>query len=99
MRLRLEHPDSSVVFRPCSDLTANGRNCSVGLPEKRHRSKAPWTALGYTFDWAPHRLSGYERFGESEFVIRKGASIEIKDVVTTMQYCATQQETTIAALR
>jgi hypothetical protein len=118
VRLRLEHPDSGVVFRPCGDPTPSGGHCSVGLPAKASAeyqqwllnqyyvsygrsliSEAPWTSLGYTFDWAPHRPSGYERFGESEFVIRKGAAIEIKDVVTTMQYCAAQQETTTAALR
>lgn len=53
-------------------------------------SEFPWTALGYTFDWGPdpHQASAFERTGESEFVIRKGAPIEIIEVVTTMQYCA-----------
>jgi hypothetical protein len=63
-------------------------------------SEFPWTALGYTFDWAPVRSNpaGFQRLGESEFVIRKGAPIEVKDVVTIMQYCAAQRETTSAAL-
>jgi hypothetical protein len=49
----------------------------------------PWTALGYTFDWAPGTSSSrFQRNGESEFVIRKDAPIEIQDVVATAQYCA-----------
>lgn len=119
VRLRIEHPDSGVVFRPCNDPTPNEGNCSVGPPAKASTeyqqwflnqyygsygrsliSEFPWTALGYTFDWAPtHRTSsGFERIGESEFVIRKGASIEILEAVTTMQYCAPQRESTSATL-
>jgi hypothetical protein len=48
----------------------------------------PWTALGYTFDWAPGQGSRFQRNGESEFVIHKGAAIEIQDVVDTRQYCS-----------
>jgi hypothetical protein len=48
----------------------------------------PWTALGYTFDWAPGAASPFQRIGESEFVIHKDAPIEILEVVTTSQYCA-----------
>lgn len=53
-------------------------------------SEFPWTALGYTFDWAPgagNALS-FQRTGESEFVIHQGAPIEILEVVATPQYCA-----------
>jgi hypothetical protein len=50
-------------------------------------SEFPWTALGYTFDWAPGKSSGFQRNGESEFVIRKGAPIEIQEVIPTQQYC------------
>jgi hypothetical protein len=52
----------------------------------------PWTALGYTFDWAPGpgQASRFQRTGESEFVIHKNAPIEILEVVTTSQYCASQ---------
>jgi hypothetical protein len=50
----------------------------------------PWTALGYTFDWAPgpNKQSPFQRTGESEFVIEKGAPIKIVEVVATSQYCA-----------
>jgi len=52
----------------------------------------PWTAQGYTFDWAPTpgHASAFQRTGESEFVIRRNAPIEILEVVTTSQYCAPQ---------
>lgn len=50
----------------------------------------PWTSLGYTFDWAwgTKRASEFVRIGESEFVIPKGAPIQILEIVTTQQYCA-----------
>lgn len=52
----------------------------------------PWTALGYTFDWAraPGGTGTFQRVGESEFVIRKGAPIEILRAIPTAQYCAPQ---------
>jgi hypothetical protein len=51
----------------------------------------PWTSLGYTFDWAvrdeqPGKGS-FVRFGGSEFVIPKGAPIEIQGVTDTLAYC------------
>lgn len=53
-------------------------------------SEFPWTSLGYTFDWAPGASGGtkFARVGESEFVIPKGASIKVLDVIPTAQYCA-----------
>ena len=50
----------------------------------------PWTALGYTFDWASgSALAGtFQRVGESEFVIRKNARIQILSAVSTSEYCA-----------
>jgi hypothetical protein len=53
-------------------------------------SEFPWTALGYTFDWAPGagNASSFQRTGESEFVIHQGAPLEILEVVATPQYCA-----------
>jgi hypothetical protein len=52
-------------------------------------SSFPWTALGYTFDWAPgpQDAGQFQRFGESEFVIRKGAPLEIVRAVGTAEYC------------
>jgi hypothetical protein len=50
-------------------------------------SEFPWTGLGYTFDWAAGKSTPFQRTGESEFVIYKGAPIEIQEVVPTSQYC------------
>jgi len=49
----------------------------------------PWTALGYTFDWGPgaNKQDRFQRYGESEFVVHKGAPIEILEVLGTAQYC------------
>lgn len=49
----------------------------------------PWTALGYTFDWSSgsHGAGTFQRVGESEFVIRRGAPIEILRAVSTAEYC------------
>jgi hypothetical protein len=52
-------------------------------------SEFPWTALGYTFDWASGKSSPFQRTGETEFVVYKGAPIEIQEVIPTTQYCAT----------
>jgi hypothetical protein len=52
----------------------------------------PWTTLGYTFDWAPDENQGskFVKTGESEFVIPKGAPIEIQSETPTAQYCMAQ---------
>ncbi|MBK8453520.1 MAG: hypothetical protein WAQ53_14795 [Thiofilum sp.] len=43
----------------------------------------PWTRLGYTYDWGkPNNPIGF-----SEFVINKGAKVEVKSVKTTADYC------------
>jgi hypothetical protein len=43
----------------------------------------PWTRLGYTYDWGKE---GADKFGVSEFVIRPGATIEIKSITSTAAY-------------
>lgn len=43
----------------------------------------PWTRLGYTYDWNP---DGKE-VGLSEFVVRKGATVGVKSVTVTGEYC------------
>lgn len=43
----------------------------------------PWTRLGYTYDWG----NPASEIGLSEFVISKGASVEIKAVWDIDQYC------------
>lgn len=50
---------------------------------------APWTRLGYTFDWKPARDGGFQRYGASEFVMKPGARYEVKAAYTLAEYCAT----------
>jgi hypothetical protein len=54
-------------------------------------SSFPWTSLGYTFDWAPaanaDENTDFHKYGESEFVIRAGAPIEIIEALDTLDYC------------
>lgn len=44
----------------------------------------PWTRLGYTYDWGDPK----HEIGLSEFVIRKGATVEVRRVVGTRAYFA-----------
>jgi hypothetical protein len=44
---------------------------------------APWTRLGYTYDWSP----AANRVGASEFVLAPGSSYEIRASYTTDEYC------------
>lgn len=52
----------------------------------------PWTSLGYTFDWAYEpvglgQTAQFVQYGESEYVIPTGASITVKGIYTTAEYC------------
>lgn len=53
-------------------------------------SQYPWTALGYTFDWARNE-DGSDKFvgeGQSEFVIPTGDPVYFKSATPTAAYCA-----------
>lgn len=52
----------------------------------------PWTALGYTFDWAPKEDGSGDlvRWGESEFVISPGTPIHFVSAIGTAAYCTPQ---------
>lgn len=43
----------------------------------------PWTRLGYTYDWG----NPFSEVGLSEFIVRKGAVVEIISVTPTLAYC------------
>ena len=43
----------------------------------------PWTRLGYTYDWGNPK----SEMGLSEFVIRKGATVEIRSSSSMDDYC------------
>ena len=56
-------------------------------------SEYPWTSLGYTFDWTFKPLGhnekpGFVQYGESEFVIPATATVTVKSVTKTADYCA-----------
>ncbi|MEL6929494.1 MAG: hypothetical protein AAFO95_12765 [Cyanobacteria bacterium J06600_6] len=44
---------------------------------------APWTRLGYTYDWG----NSADHVGLSEFVLSKGSSLEVDSVTTVDDYC------------
>jgi hypothetical protein len=43
----------------------------------------PWTRLGYTYDWKP----GSNKYGASEYVIRKGSTVSVTVIVPYKKYC------------
>jgi hypothetical protein len=45
----------------------------------------PFTALGYTYDWAPD--SGTRHVGLSEYVVRRGAVVHDVQEIDTADYC------------
>jgi hypothetical protein len=57
---------------------------AYGLPRP---NLYPWTGLGYTFDWAQGSDGQFLRYGESEFVIPRGAPIEVLGSMSTAEYC------------
>ena len=90
-------------FRPCLDPRITTTECPVGGSPSQSPSwypawfyqqyfesygdtpyHYPWTALGYTYDWSKSPT----HFGESEFVIRAGATIQVESITPTAQYCA-----------
>jgi hypothetical protein len=43
----------------------------------------PWTRLGYTYDWKP----GANKYGASEYVIRKNSEINVTEATPVFTYC------------
>jgi hypothetical protein len=88
------------IFRPCPDPDPGKRSCTGEFPAEvgveheawmaeqflaryREPDGYPWTHLGYTYDWAP----GAGPVGATEFVIRKGAKVTVKEQTATEEYC------------
>lgn len=102
VEIELDQPVKT-LFRPCADPRIDTDTCPLGPPaadvstEYRdwflnqyfvsyataHPTRFPWTSLGYTYDWGS---SGSEE-GESEFIIRPEAQIEIVSITPTEEYC------------
>ncbi|WP_088240303.1 hypothetical protein [Calothrix rhizosoleniae] len=86
------------LFRPCADPEINDTRCELSFPQqvqpthlywvfkKRFTSYGengyPWTRLGYTYDWG----SLDTEVGASEFVVKKGAEVEVESVTKTIKY-------------
>jgi hypothetical protein len=91
----------SDLFRPCPDPAITDAVCTLKPPmnvegDRRNHMKwfnkqkkgsycllgYPWTQLGYTYDCGNPR----SEIGLSEFVIEKGANVEVESVRTTDSY-------------
>ncbi len=94
-------PDA--LFRPSPDPEIDDQTAELDFPDAKQDSLStthrvwfgnlkavsynpngyPWTRLGYTYDWGnPH-----SEVGLSEFVIRSGAKLTIKNVYDAAEYC------------
>ena len=47
----------------------------------------PWTRLGYTYNWRP----GANKYGASEYVIRKDSTVTVTETVPYKKYCSRTQ--------
>lgn len=91
------------VFRPCADPSLLKTHCTAEFPEgissEHQRWYArkvaasywtpegyPWTRLGYTYNWQ----AGASEVGPAEFVIKKGATVQVLDVIRTETYCSAE---------
>lgn len=90
--------NSRDLFRPCPDSEINDTRCEIQFPPRVWRAHQYWfidkmltsygeegyplTRLGYTYDWGSLETEA----GASEFVIRKGAEVEIESVTETIEY-------------
>lgn len=50
----------------------------------RASAGVPWSGLGYTYDWG----NPQSKVGASEFILKPNAAYEIKQVLSTREYCA-----------
>ena len=87
------------LWRPCPDPEIDDRSCQRQFPENvsiEHKRSIvelmlssygangyPWTRLGYTYDWGRVR----SEVGASEFVIASGATVTVRSVQTTEEFC------------
>lgn len=88
------------IFRPCGDPDPAKNTCGPDIPADapaehavwignqmagsyRQPNGFPWTRMGFTYNWR----FGEDRFGVSEFVVRKGARVQVLQRYTTEAYC------------
>jgi hypothetical protein len=89
----------SDMYRPCPDKEIDDASCDLDFPptvDPQHKDwynrlqsasyedkGYPWTGLGYTYDWGNHE----SEFGASEFIVKKGSTVLIRAVQSTLNYC------------
>jgi hypothetical protein len=79
--------DSVCNLKPLMNVEGDRRNHMEWFKNQKESSYRfllgyPWTQLGYTYDWGNPR----SEIGLSEFVIEKGATVEVQSVKTTDSY-------------
>ena len=82
------------LVRPCKDPEINDRQCQLDFTNnnqedmkrfdklKEETQGYPWTQLGYTYDWG--NPNGH--VGASEFIIKKGSNVIVKEVIEADNY-------------
>jgi hypothetical protein len=92
------------MMRPCPDREVDDNRCEVdaasdvddyrawftgNFAKSYSVSGAPWTRLGYTYDWAPasDTANPHKPKGVSEFILKPGAPYTISGRFTTLEYC------------
>ena len=93
------------MMRPCPDREVDDNRCEVdaasdvddyrnwftgNFAKSYSVSGAPWTRLGYTYDWAPasDTANPHKPKGVSEFILKPGAPYTITGRFTTLDYCS-----------
>lgn len=64
-------------------IMQQGLDSYMVLTPPDHCCSYPWTRLGYTYDWK----KGADRYGASEYVIRPGSVINVKESKEYAKYC------------
>jgi hypothetical protein len=91
------------MFRPCPDSEIDDTTCGLTFPSTAtadhiswmnsyyassygfwQKTQYPWTGLGYTYDWC----NADTHQGASEFVIRKGSTVDVTAQIQRNTYCA-----------
>ncbi len=92
--------DADDIFRPCIDPDIKTTECSANTKKQISPDHLdwyakqvagsyempggyPWTRLGYTYNWK----RGASEVGVSEYVVKKGAEVEVISVTDTKSYC------------
>jgi hypothetical protein len=59
VRIRLDRPDSEVIFRPCADPAVDQAGCTVGPPSGATRSYQEWFYHQYYFSYGRSLISEF----------------------------------------